>query len=223
MARGDQRAKDHRWVPVRSRLPDDFGSAYAQAFSLVHGRMPKARISERAMKQAEVRLGFPVPGALRTFYATLGAERWVMDTYEHINPPSALETADGRLVFCIENQDVCRWSIRVGSDDPIVEQLDVEGTGKWRSTGLSCSAFLVLLVFYQAVLGGHRYSGHHDVSKTLRRTLKAAWEVVVRHDGLTIYLKEGALVGDLAGSEIVYGSARTKADRDKLVELGFKF
>ncbi len=100
---------------------------------------------------AEVRLGLPLPAALKEAYALLGQRPDLTDNHDALRPLAELEVeTDERgtaLVFRDENQGVCRWGILLADperaadggadgtdpdDPPVVVRLDLQDTSEER-------------------------------------------------------------------------------------------
>jgi len=141
-----------------------------------------------------------------------------MASHNRLLAPSALDLADGRLVFCEENQEVCVWGSVPGSPDPAAENANVlrDGTLEWHPEDVSLSRFLEIMVYLQTAWGGFEHVGDlHEIERALP-TIEAEWDQVVRHNGLTIYARPGALITALDGDGLLTAAARTPEELARL-------
>ncbi len=81
------------------------------------------------LREAQVRLGFPLPAALRDVYALIGRRDDLTRNQDELLAPDQLRLDDtGQvLVFRVENQAVAHWGVPVSAlaepDPPVVFQL----------------------------------------------------------------------------------------------------
>ena len=85
---------------------------WVEVFEGLYGRAPVG-CGEAALVAAEARLGVELPAELRGFLSAVGREAVVMEVHDRFLAPDALAVADGRVVFCEENQGVCMWGCAV--------------------------------------------------------------------------------------------------------------
>ena len=93
---------------------------------------------------AEQRLGVTLPAALRNFYLRYGSRREVWSLQDTLWMPNEIRVERGVLAFCIENQGVVRWGIRLDdlrTDDPPVVVSDPEGRSEWLTECTTLSGF----------------------------------------------------------------------------------
>jgi len=76
---------------------------------------PAGGDSEAAIAAAEQRLGAPLPGMLRAFYAATSLRH---SQQIHLLTLPELHVADGRIVFASEQQDAFGWSVPPSPHDP---------------------------------------------------------------------------------------------------------
>jgi hypothetical protein len=71
------------------------------------------RISEAEIRQVGQRLGFVIPAALQEWYNLAGRRQDFIGNQDQLLAPEELHISDNTLVFCIENQAVVQWGIRL--------------------------------------------------------------------------------------------------------------
>ncbi len=197
---------------------------YAALFHRLYDRAP-AGIGREELRRAERRLGLVIPPPLRALYLELGGEACVMATHNRVRSPAELEVADGRLVFCEENQTVCVWGSIPGSEDPEAEVANVlrHGTLEWHSEEVSLSRFLEIMIYLQTAWGGFEHYANLEEPGHALPKIEAEWDQVVRHNGLTIYAQPGLLITALDGDPCLTAAARTRDGIARLErELGFR-
>jgi hypothetical protein len=84
---------------------------------------PGDGVEDAVLREAEDRLGFAVPSALRAFYRLVGRRADLTRQPDPIPPPAQLRVVQGALVFREENQRLAFWGVPVeelSRDDPPV-------------------------------------------------------------------------------------------------------
>lgn|SRR5690606_14349200 len=195
----------------------------ATLFHRLYDRTPIG-VEEDVLERAEQRLGLLLPPPLRALHLACGREASVMSAHNRFLSPDALDLADGRLIFCEENQTVCVWGCVPGGEDPEAEIANVlpDGALEWHSEQVPLSELLAIMVYLQTAWGGFPHAADlHAIERALP-TIEAEWDPVVRHNGLTIYEKPGLLISSLEGSGFLTAAARTPDGIASLQrELGF--
>jgi hypothetical protein len=91
----------------------------------------------------EQRLGVPLPDAIHAWYSRDDALR-VLAVHSNADRPVAVDDmklVDGRIVFLVENQGVCRWAFdRAG-------EIAVRYDKGWESCGCDLPAFIAAQIF----------------------------------------------------------------------------
>jgi len=125
----------------------------------------RTAIAPKVLAAAERRLGVKIPQALRDYYLVAGAERRFGKSCNRFLPPQAWTIEQRRLVFMEENQSVAWWGVSLrhaGAEDPQVSQGINDEPIRWAPEHRRCSVFLAVMLHYQAVSGGFRFSGQAD-------------------------------------------------------------
>jgi hypothetical protein len=140
------RSRHERWTLLGGLLERWFPEQRAK-----HG----VDASELAL--AERRLGFALPTAFHEWYERYGARRDVWSVQDTLWMPHDLGVVGGVLTFCIENQGVVRWGIRLddmAAEDPPVVVSDPAGSKTWLVESPTTSAFAVQLAVLNAKWSG---------------------------------------------------------------------
>lgn len=175
---------------------------------------------------AERELGSALPAALRDYHLACGGEQRLNRAHNRVFEPSELALADGRIVFCEENQGAVVWGCRPMGDNPEVEQGVVLASAdelEWYAQDQRTAPFLELMMYLQCAWGGYEHHAVHHDPDALWPLLDSAWELVVDHDGLRIWARPGVLLSKLETDPFVLGAARTERELEWLCEqLGFE-
>jgi hypothetical protein len=184
---------------------------------------------------AEKRLGVRIPMSLRDFYLVAGRERRFTRCHHMLLPPSKWSLEKRHLTFMLENQAVVHWSVSIpdrGSEDPAVSQGVDENTAEWYPEHRKCSVFLAVMMHYQAVSGGFRFTGQADAPKQSGyRFEQHGWKRYGVVNSLIAYSRSNQVVclmppGDLPFMQNwwVLAGAKTKQELQSLAgELELKF
>jgi hypothetical protein len=157
-------------------------------------------LGESAINAAERRLGVRLPTALRTYYRVAGRERRLNHAHNRLLAPADWIADGDRVVFLEENQAVVAWGTRVrptGSrrpdvSDPPVFQCQTTDVGrKWFREHRHVSVFLIVHLYWQAVLGGLPYTRSAPAARGLQRALDAGWDFVGEVNYLRAYSQAG--------------------------------
>ena len=117
----------------------------------------KSAIATSILAAAEKRLGIKLPTALHDYYLVAGNERRFNTCHNRLLPPKQWHVAGRRLIFMAENQAVVYWGVSVKntrSIDPAVWQGINDDAIHWNREHPKCSAFLAVMLHYQAVNDG---------------------------------------------------------------------
>jgi hypothetical protein len=112
--------------------------------------------SETQVAAAEADLGIRVPTAIRAYFLLCGLETFLNQAHNHLLLPSEWFLDGGRLVFLAENQNVVVWGAELGErlEDPLILQ-GVNGDDiDWHPEHEKASEFLIVMLHWQAVMGG---------------------------------------------------------------------
>lgn len=91
-----------------------------------------------------------MPDSLREFYSRFGAVLPAVAWQNELLPANRLATADGKLVFAVENQGVYSWAV-----DPSADRCSVwgrfENADPWKAEEPQLSLFLLQFVLLEAI------------------------------------------------------------------------
>ena len=182
-------------------------------------------LDDEVIDQGAARVGGTIPLALRDYYSVLGGHP-LNTAHNRLYAPSQLEfdPAQKCVIFMEENQSVCAWGIQAADlarPDPVAYQGQPDH-GDWHSEERTLSEFLVIALYLQCCWGGLEYSGSQMNSVKLIPRLEDPWKMVVDHNGLRIWEREGMLVSHLHGTTWCSGAANTQ-DSFNLLESEYGF
>jgi hypothetical protein len=108
--------------------------------------------SEAELRAAELRLGRPLPAALREHYLLFGKQRYGR-AHDRLLEPSALRIERGMLFFYEENQAVFHWGLPADDprDDPPVFQAVDDSHDDWVEDHDKVSQFFYTMLFHHRV------------------------------------------------------------------------
>ena len=112
--------------------------------------------SEAEIAAAEARLGVRIPAAIRAYFLLCGRETVLNQAHNRLLLPSDWCLDVDHLVFLTENQNVVVWGTDISeqSDDPPILQ-GVNGNEiEWHPEHARASEFLIVMLHWQAVMGG---------------------------------------------------------------------
>jgi hypothetical protein len=131
------------------------------------------QVSPAEIAAIEHRLELALPQALREWYALAGRRCDFIGNQDYLVPIDQLTIKDDVLVFCIENQAVIDWGIRledIAQEDPPVvvdwagEEHDERG--QWSVYSPSVSTFFLSMVV-QAILLSAQFQGQLEATAEL--------------------------------------------------------
>jgi hypothetical protein len=120
----------------------------------------------KVLSEAGKRLGVQIPPALLAYYLVAGRERRFNQCHNRLLAPQEWALDTQRLIFMEENQAVLWWGVSTRnsrSPDPPVSQGINDEPITWIREHRRCSAFLAIMLHYQAVCGGCRFCGSATV------------------------------------------------------------
>jgi hypothetical protein len=207
-------------------VAEAFKDRYAVAALSLLGWVPDtARMDERSVARAERHFGVALPEALRGYYLTLGNLRELNDAHNRLLAPKDWFIDGGKLVFMVENQAVVYWGVEAAKspdDDAAVFQgvnLLPEAI-EWHPECDRCSEFLLVMLHWQAVMGGLEWLGMTDeAGPTVADHLTANWQRVGGYGEMDAYCREGraaCLLTDGGGQ--LYVGGRTEAVFESIAE-----
>jgi hypothetical protein len=180
----------------------DFRESYTGCLKTLGVTRPVG-LAEADVSAAEARLGVKLPSALRTFYLVTGA--WDLNfAHNRLLEPNELRWVNDRLVFYEENEKLAQWGIQrkeLSRPDPVVAQgVRDRGRLQWFDEELSCSKFLVLMTYWQTLVGG---LGFASVATTegVFDAVKPGWVLQGNNGPMKIYAKQNSVLGVLYDEE----------------------
>lgn len=183
-----------------------------------------AGLPDETITEAQARLGFELPPPLVDLYTCAGGSPTIMAGFELVASPEDL-VVDDRLVFCEENQGVCRWGVPVGPADPPVFQQNDTG---WFPEDVPLSEFLRVLMYLNCANGGYQWCGMTYLDETDPGAdldeLVSSWEPAVDHNGFVAFWRPDSLLWwmhDDGLPRYVFCACRTKKSKKTAKELGF--
>lgn len=200
-------------------MAETFADRYAVAALTLLGSVPDGTsMDEQSLARAERHVGVSLPQALRSYYLTLGNLRELNNAHDRLLAPKDWFIDEGKIVFMVENQAVVYWGVEASKspeDDPSVFQGVnlLPKTIEWHAECDSCSEFLLVMLHWQAVLGGLEWLGMADeVGPALAACLAANWRQIGRVNELVAYGREGRAACLLTDSGQLYIGGRTESE-----------
>lgn len=195
----------------------------AAAHNLLGSFSDSVGMDESSLARAERQFGVALPAALRGYFLTLGNLRELNDAHNRLLAPDDWFLDAGKLVFMVENQAVLYWGVEAAKspdDDPAVFQgvnLLPEAI-EWHLECDRCSEFLLVMLHWQAAMGGLEWLGMtDDAGPAVTEHLAAAWQQVGGFDDLVAYRREGRVACLLTDGGQLYVGGRTEALFEEVV------
>jgi hypothetical protein len=130
---------------------------YVDAFSSLGMRLQDDDgCSEAEVAAGEARLGVRAPAAIRAYFLLSGRETVLNQAHNHLLLPSEWCLDAGHLIFLAENQNVVLWGTDVSEhreDPPILQGVNGDQV-EWHPENERASEFLIVMLHWQAVMGG---------------------------------------------------------------------
>lgn len=175
-----------------------FADRYAVAAHSLLGSIPAAAgMDERSLVRAERHFAVTLTESLRGYYLTLGNLRALNDAHNRLLAPKDWFLDGGKLVFMVENQAVLYWGVEA-TQSPDEDAAVFQGINRlpeaidWNPECDRCSEFLLVMLHWQAVMGGLEWLGMADeVGPAVADYLAAAWRRVGGYSGMVAYRREG--------------------------------
>jgi hypothetical protein len=179
-----------------------FRESYAACLSTL-GAADTLGVPPSEIEAAENRLGAALPRALREFYQVLG--NWDLNVaHNRLLAPNELRWVNDRLVFYEENEKLAQWGIlraHLKQENPVVAQgVRERGRTQWYDEELPCSQFLVMMTYWQTLVGG---LGFAAVASTDGEwdDVKDGWLLQGNNGPMAIYAKARSVLGVLYDEE----------------------
>jgi len=192
----------------------------------------RTALSSEVLAAAQKSLGVRIPAALRDYYLVAGRERRFSACHNRLVPPQRWRMDQQRLIFMEENQWVAWWGVSTrnpDADDPSVSQGINDEPITWHLEHRKCSVFLAVMLHYQAVSGGFRFSGRADApDQSSYRFEEHGWTYYGEVNSLEAYSRPNQVVcllppGDLPFMQkwSVLAGGKTKSDLEAIAaDLG---
>jgi hypothetical protein len=179
-----------------------FRERYAHCLSTL-GEVRPVGLEEKELTAAEERLGVHLPAALKDFYLVTGA--WDLNfAHNRLLEPNELRWVKDKLVFYEENEKLAQWGIsrtELRRNDPVVSQgVRERGRMQWFDEELSCSNFLVLMTYWQTLVGGLGFASVATIDGKWDR-VKPGWARQGNNGPMVIYAKPKCVLGVLYDEE----------------------
>ncbi|MEW6735974.1 MAG: hypothetical protein AB1489_32065 [Acidobacteriota bacterium] len=142
----------------------------------------------------EQRLEVKLPDALREFYVIAGQLDKFNKAHNTLYDPSEWFIDDNKLVFMEENQAVVFWGIEINKetgDNPPVYQGVNANKIEWSLEHKKLSEFLITMLYWQVVNGGHKYGAYAEINLNELNKLKENWLFVGQINELQTFAKNG--------------------------------
>jgi hypothetical protein len=198
-------------------VAEAFEARYAvAALSLLGSLSDTAGMDEQSLARAEQHFGVALPKSLRSYYLTLANLRELNDAHNRLLSPQDWFLDGGKLVFMVENQGVVYWSVEATKspdDDPPVYQgvNRLPETIDWYPECDLCSEFLLVMLHWQAVMGGLEWLGATDEGgPAMMEHLADSWQQVGEVNEMVAFRREGRAACLLTDSTQLYVGSRTE-------------
>jgi hypothetical protein len=208
----------------------DFTAQYRELFGRFGYPLGKSHgMAASVLNTAASRLGVAIPIALRDYYAVAGNERRFNRSQQTFLHPSKWFADQRHIVFIEENQTASWWGVSVksrGARDPMMSQgVDHDDSIEWHKEHDKCSAFISVLLHYQAVSGGFRFCGSGAAPDDVHEKLRRDWEYVGEVNQLWAFRRQNQVVCIMAGCGLPFmptmtlmGGAKTIRDMKSIVD-----
>jgi hypothetical protein len=175
-------------------------------------------LPDREIVMGEQRLGVRLPRALREYYGIAGRLD-LNRAHNQLYTPHEWFVDAGKFVFMEENQEVVYWGIpiseEVGDDPPVSQGVNVvDQPIDWHPEHGACSEFLLVMLHWQAVCGGMKFTGSADISPKALTLIRATWSLVGEVSELWAFASDGkaaCVIGEGETRQLFVG-ARTQQD-----------
>ena len=193
---------------------------YRQAIEVLDRPLTSADgLPDREIVTGEQRLGVRLPRALREFYGIAGQLDHLNRAHNRLYTPDEWFVDAGKLVFMEENQAVVYWGIPISEwlcDDPPVSQgvNVVDQPIDWHPEHGACSEFLLVMLHWQAVCGGMKFTGSADIPAKALTLISAMWSLVGEVSELWAFASDGKAACVIGEGETLqlFVAARTQQD-----------
>lgn len=196
-----------------------FERHYRQIFdSFGYPLSKNAGVLPAALSKAEKSLGITVPKALLDYYLVAGREKHFNEAHNRLISCNDWEIHRKRLLFMVENQGVVVWSVSIGSsqdEDPKIWQASNEEPYEWYQETRRCSVFLSVMLHYQAINGGMKYSANAEARPDLKRKLKTKWTCYGTVNRMTAYSRQNQVLC-IEPDMGILAAGKTKRDLDAI-------
>jgi hypothetical protein len=180
-------------------MPGPFVERYRTIAEALFGRSftDEDGVPESDLDAVQERAGYELPEALYDFYTVLGNCPEVLESHNQFYGPGGFDRRDGKLIFCVENQAVVYWGYDADQGwmtDPPVYQGVNNDTLEWYVEDGRCSAFLVGMIYWQALNGGLPHTGFASAPDTVYASA-TSWPLVWQDEDTQLFSRGTAVFG----------------------------
>lgn len=181
---------------------------------------PADGYTSEEIQQAEKTLGLTIPEALKLFYSLVGKVDMLTSSFERFLPLDELQSEGDKIIFLVENQEVCLWSTDSLDNTVRVKYNNDDG---WKTESIGLWEFIELIMYYNCAQGGFEFDGITDKENypSVLEYIQKTWDKVVQYNGLIIYAYKDNLIWYFYGDDYmptddgIYLSCRTEEMLDE--------
>jgi hypothetical protein len=184
---------------------DRFAERLKSTFAtLVRPLTPEDGQPEASISVAESRLGLRLPAVLREYYLLAGRFDRFNRAHNELRRPEEWSADGGKLVFLEENQCVVFWGVDAvtspDDDPPVYQAENLRGRPtEWYLEHERCSEFLIVMLHFQAVLGGYEFLGGSDITSEALGKFLTGWAPAGSVNRLLAFHRQGGAACVLEG------------------------
>jgi hypothetical protein len=138
--------------------------------------------NELEIEKAEKRLNIILPKSLRQYYLSLGKNKAINETFNHLLLPDQIDFTDDKyLIFYEENQAVVLWGIYekdFSSNNPKIYGSYDNERSEWFLDSENTEDFLLSMAYWNGVLGGLKYTANvsEDLDQEIINKIEQNWK-----------------------------------------------
>lgn len=185
----------------------DYASLYVSLFKRFGSPLTERQgYSEDQIHRMESQLQICLPRAIFDFYRVAGRERRFNQAFQRLLPLYQLFVANDHLVFMEECQQVCFWSVtakKCRGVDGAVYQGNRSPEIDWHRIQSRCSKFLMILLHYQAVCGGMKFTDGWPAPPAAKQRLRRQMEEFGEVNQLWAFSRQNQVVCVMSGCQVL--------------------